>query len=97
MYAYFLFLILVEFSTLMNNTRDEIRLKEFGEHFRRIRKSKKLSQKALAFEADIEVSQISRIENGNINTTVTTILLLAQAMDVPASKLFDFKPTKGKK
>jgi transcriptional regulator with XRE-family HTH domain len=81
----------------MNNTRDEIRLKEFGEHFRRIRKSKHFSQKDLAFEADIEVSQISRIENGIINTTVTTILLLAEALDIPPAKLFDYKQSKGKK
>jgi transcriptional regulator with XRE-family HTH domain len=91
MYAYCKFLILVEFSAWMNHTRDEIQLKEFGEHLRRLRESKQLSQKDLAFEADIEVSQISRIENGVINTTLTTILLLAESLGVPPSQLFDYK------
>jgi transcriptional regulator with XRE-family HTH domain len=80
----------------MNHNRDRLWLKEFGEHFRQVRKSKKLSQREVAFEADIEVSQVSRIENGVINTSVTTILLLAEAMAVPASQLFDYHPAKGK-
>jgi transcriptional regulator with XRE-family HTH domain len=81
----------------MNKTRDEIWLTEFGEHLRQIRKSKNLSQKDLAFEADVEVSQISRIENGIINTTLTTILLLAESMDIPPSAFFEYQPSKSKK
>lgn len=80
----------------MNNNRDKIRLKEFGEHFRLIRKSKNLSQDALALEADIEKSQISRIERGVINPTVTTLLILAEAMEIPVSTFFKYHSIKGK-
>jgi transcriptional regulator with XRE-family HTH domain len=81
----------------MTNARDNMRLKEFGENLRRIRRSRNLTQKELAFGADVEVSQISRIENGIINTTVTTILQLAEAMDVPPARLFEYRAVKGKK
>lgn len=72
-------------------------MKEFGEHFRKIRRSQKFTQKSLAHEADIEISQISRLENGITNPTVTTILILAKAMKIPASVLFDYKKSSGKK
>jgi len=57
----------------------------------------KMTQKALSLEADIEISQISRIENGKVNTTVTTILQIAEAMNIHPSKLFEFRSAKAKK
>jgi transcriptional regulator with XRE-family HTH domain len=96
MYAYYDFYFFLEFP-FVNNTRDKDLLKEFGQNFRRVRKAKKFTQKNLAFEADVEVSQIYRIENGIINPTVTTILLLAEAMGVPPSLLFDYKKASVKK
>ena len=81
----------------MNKTRDEIKLKEFGENFRNLRRSMKLTQKALSLEAEIEVSQISRIETGKVNATVTTILQLSEAMNIHPSKFFDYKSAKARK
>lgn len=75
---------------LMNNTRDEIRLKKFGEHLRKTRKSKKLTMEALANLADIELSQVHRIETGKVNPTLTTIFLLSDALETTPSKLLDF-------
>jgi len=63
----------------------------FGSQIRKLRKAKKWTMKDLAFEADVELSQIHRIEKGKINPTLTTILLLADALQIPATKLFDFK------
>jgi transcriptional regulator with XRE-family HTH domain len=74
----------------VNNTRDEKRLKEFGLQIRKFRKAKKLTLEGLAFEADIELSQVHRIEKGKINPTLTTILLLADALEISPSKLFDY-------
>lgn len=81
----------------MNNTRDEKWLKEFGEHFRDVRRRLKWTQKSLAFEAEVEISQISRLENGKINSTVTSLLTYAKAMKISASVLFEFDPEKGAK
>jgi transcriptional regulator with XRE-family HTH domain len=74
----------------MNNTRDEIKLAAFGANIRRLRKAKKLTIKNLAFEADIELSQVHRIEKGKINPTLTTILLLAEVLKISPSQLFDY-------
>ncbi len=45
----------------------------------------------LAFEADIEYSQIAKIEVGLINTTISTVQAIAEAMDIPTKEIFDFK------
>lgn len=78
----------------MNNTRDEKWLKAFGEHFRSIRLRLKLTQKNLAFEAEVEISQVSRLENGKINPTVTSLFTYAKAMKISASEFFEFDPDK---
>lgn len=44
----------------------------------------------LAFEADIEYSQIAKIERGVSNTTISTVHLLAQALEIKPIELFRF-------
>ena len=44
----------------------------------------------LAFEADVEYSQIAKIERGLINTTVSTVQILAQALGIKPADLFLF-------
>lgn len=61
----------------------------FGMAIRRIRKSKKLSMQQLAHQADIELSQISRIETGKINPKLTTILNIARALGVSPTEFFN--------
>jgi transcriptional regulator with XRE-family HTH domain len=60
----------------------------FGQKVRLIRKSKKLSMQHLANLAEIEVSQIYRIEAGKINPKLTTILILAQALEIGVAEFF---------
>ena len=74
----------------VNNTRDQKILTEFGAHLRAKRKEKKLTLKALAFEAEVELSQIYRIEHGKVNATLTTLKALAKALDIPFIELMDF-------
>jgi len=62
----------------------------FGENLRKIRKSQKMSMEKLAHESSMEYSQISRIEKGQINTSISTVKLLADALEVDAKILFDF-------
>lgn len=52
--------------------------------------SKKISQEELAFKADMEYSQVSRIERGIINTSISHVSKLAKALGVPLSELFKF-------
>jgi transcriptional regulator with XRE-family HTH domain len=44
-----------------------------------------------AMIADIEYSQLSKIERGTTNPTISTVLALAVALEVPPTILFDFK------
>lgn len=45
-------------------------LKSIGAKIREIRLHKNMTQKELAFNLDIEISQITRIETGKINTSI---------------------------
>jgi len=68
--------------------RDDIGLKKFGEKLREVRLAKNLSQEGLAWEANIEPMQISRIERGVINTSISQVLNLAKALNINAGELF---------
>ena len=50
-----------------------------------------LSQEELAWKADLELSQISRIERGVINTSVSQLFIIARALEVTMPELFDFE------
>lgn len=70
--------------------KDKLFLICFGKRLKKLRKEKGISQAQLAYEADIQISQISRIERGLINTTIANANLLARILDLPLIKLFDF-------
>ena len=74
----------------MHKIRDEKVLKTFGDNFRRIRKQKKLTQEELAFKSGIAFSSVVRIEQGQLNTTVCTIVKLAEALEIEKGQLLDF-------
>ncbi len=75
---------------IMTKSRDTSFLKLFGVKLRELRVSKGFSQEMLAHKADISVSQIGRIERGEINTTISTANLLAQIMEIHTKELFEF-------
>lgn len=66
-------------------------MKAFGKRLRELRKAKNLSQEALAWKADSELSQISRMERGIVNAGLSQIFKIAEALEVPAKELFDFE------
>jgi len=61
-----------------------------GRNLKKLRKKCLLSQKQLANNCDIEISQISRIERGVINTSVNNIFKIAKALNIEVKELFDF-------
>ena len=63
---------------------------KFGVKLRLIRKSKGLSMEKLSALSSFEYSQISRIELGQINTSLDTVFKLAKALNIEAKELFDF-------
>ena len=75
----------------MSQIKNEIFLKQFGERIRKIRKGKGLTQVKLANDMDVEISQISRIERGIINTSISTVKTIADTLNVSIKELFDFE------
>jgi transcriptional regulator with XRE-family HTH domain len=71
-------------------TRDTEGIQTFGTRLRELRKQKGMSQEQLAFAADVELSQISRIERGVINTSLSQIFQIARALNIHPKELFDF-------
>jgi len=63
----------------------------FGQNLKKIRKEKGFTQEQLAIDLDIEISQISRIERGVINTSVGNVNAIARVLRVEYSDLFNFK------
>ena len=74
----------------MNKTRNTAYINAFGENLRSIRQKKRLTMLQLAFEADIENSQIAKIERGVSNPTISTVYALAKALNVKVVELFKF-------
>ncbi|MCU0323194.1 MAG: helix-turn-helix domain-containing protein [Chitinophagaceae bacterium] len=74
----------------MKYFRDDIGITKFGERLKEIRLSKNLTQEALAWEANIEPMQISRIERGVINTSISQVFNIAKALGIKPKELFDF-------
>lgn len=64
--------------------------KAFGKRIRQLRSERGLTQQNLANDIGVEISQISRIERGIINTSIVTARKLAKALNIPLSELFSF-------
>ncbi|MEO8254635.1 MAG: helix-turn-helix transcriptional regulator [Flavobacterium sp.] len=74
----------------MDNQDKKVILIEFGNTLRTIRLAKGFTQEQLANELGVEISQISRIERGIINTSMTTIYEIAKILKINISELFEF-------
>ncbi|MCC5613095.1 helix-turn-helix domain-containing protein [Nostoc sp. CHAB 5834] len=70
--------------------RDQEGLNQFGARLRQVRLQNGLTQEELAARSGIEFSQIGRIERGVINTSLSTVFVLAKTLQVDIRVLFDF-------
>ena len=64
--------------------------KKLGAKIAYLRKSRRFSQEKLAEKADISEIYVGEIERGDANPTVEKLKLIANALDVEISELFDF-------
>ncbi len=74
----------------MDIDNKKIILINFGENLRQLRIAKGYTQEELANELGVEISQISRIERGIINTSVTTLYAISNTLKINVSELFVF-------
>ena len=72
------------------NISEETFIINLGIHIRQLREKKDLSQQGLADDSGITKSQIARIETAKINTSVKTLVKIANALDIEPKELFDF-------
>ncbi len=72
---------------VMNNLRDQGVLIEFGNKLKDLRTLKGLTLQQLAFEAEMEISQVHRVEKGKINPTLTTLNALAKGLGITLTEL----------
>lgn len=62
----------------------------FGNNLKVIRETKKITQAQLAIDCDFDVSVISRIERGVVNTSLSNLKLITTALQIDIKELFDF-------
>jgi transcriptional regulator with XRE-family HTH domain len=74
----------------VENNEDIFFLKVFGQNVRKIRKDKGLTQEQLSNDLGMEISQISRIERGVVNTSILNITKIAQVLEIDIEELFKF-------
>ena len=74
----------------MINNRDEVVLKQFGEHLRKLRLAHGLSQDQLSLKAEISKNQVGNIERGEVNITLITATAISKALGIQTKDLFDF-------
>jgi transcriptional regulator with XRE-family HTH domain len=74
----------------MSKTDKEI-LQQFGANLKRIRMAKGYSLRDLEASSEIDNSKISRMEQGETNVTILTVIKLAQALEVDISELISSK------
>lgn len=73
----------------MHNVRNQKFLNKLAKNLKKARKDRGVSQEDLAYKSGLTLSQIARIETAKINTTVSTINAILQALGADANELFD--------
>lgn len=71
----------------MKVTPEQKILKDFGRKLEKLRKAKKLSIRQFAYEADISVSYVQKLEAGISNPSYTSLLKIADALGVTLNDL----------
>ena len=64
-------------------------LKKVGSKLRKLRNEKGYSMESLANEAEIEYRQLGRIERGEINTSIISLLRICEILQVEMKELFE--------
>jgi transcriptional regulator with XRE-family HTH domain len=73
---------------MMPHDKDMV-VKLIGERIRKLRTDNQLTLETLAFKADMDYTQLSRIELGKINTSIFQIHKIAIALDISTSAILN--------
>ncbi len=73
----------------MDNKNKVELLKKFGQQLKKIREKKGITAAELARLTFIDKPHITRLEKGGTNPTLTTLIKLAEALEIEAGELLD--------
>lgn len=74
----------------MSNEEHQAQLRQFGKHLEKLRKEKKLTLRKLAQNCNIDFSDISRYEKGEINITFVSMLELSEGLGISIKELMNY-------
>ena len=74
----------------MKSDRHSKELILFGKHLKQLRLSNGLSQEDLANDADLSISQVSRIERGVISSSLSQLISISKCLNIKLPELMDF-------
>lgn len=63
---------------------------QVGKRIQKIRKEKNISQQDLAAKCNFEKSNMSRLEGGRANATLSTLEIVSKALEINVIELFRF-------
>ena len=69
------------------NSKQAGQLNAFGRNVRRIRMAREITQEKLAELVDLNIRTIQKIEAGDVNILLTTVLRLQKALGCPWNEL----------
>lgn len=71
----------------MGYIKNQKLLTALGNHVRKLRQAKGMTLEELAYECDIELSQVHRIEKGKTNLSLSTLDAIAKGLEIPIGEL----------
>ena len=74
----------------MQSVKDKRFLKRLGDQIRRLRTEKGLTQLDLAVKLNNYAEHIGRIERGELNSSICTLNMIAEGLDITLSELLNF-------
>lgn len=79
-------------TTVMYTNISKVKFKLlFGRNLKKLRSEQKLSYRQLALRCDVDYSDISKIEKGDRDIQIGTVLELAKGLGIHPKELFDFE------
>lgn len=63
--------------------------KKLGEKIKSLRKKKKLTLSSLCYKNDLEPSTVSRIEKAQVDAKLSTLIKIADALEIKINDLVD--------
>ena len=69
--------------------KDKKRLKKFSAHFAKLMDKKKIGVRELSSLCDVDYAKISKLRNAKANVNLTTLLELADGLEVHPKDLLD--------